>query len=268
VGIVFSPWENGNIYASWSTSSNINGGEVDAGTNCGYGGLCTDSSGNYNAEPENSQNIELGTKWNLFDNNLLLTAALFQTTKDNVIEGGVDSYQSGGSLNTGKNRVEGIEFGLAGNITPKLSGQMGLALMNSETLESFFDGTQAVTFRGVTSYPDYTGRPKANFAKRSLNAQLKYKQTPKLSYGGNLTYSSGMLGGQPDQGSASDTIVRTPSYTVIDVFADYKLTNNLNVRASIQNLTDKDYYTAIYRGGDIIYLGDARSANVNFTYKF
>jgi catecholate siderophore receptor len=77
-----------------------------------------------------------------------------------------------------------------------------------------------------------------------------------------------MLGGQPDQGSASDTIVRTPSYTVIDVFADYKLTNNLNVRASIQNLTDKDYYTAIYRGGDIIYLGDARSANVNFTYKF
>jgi len=267
-GVVFSPWQHGNVYASWSTSSNINGGEADAGTNCGYGGLCTDSSGNYNAEPENSENLELGTKWNLFDNNLLLTAALFQTTKDNVIEGGVDSYSSGGSLNTGKNRVRGIELGLAGNITPKLSGQMGLALMNSETLESYFDGTKAVTGRFGTSYPDYIGRPKANFAKRSVSAQLKYELTPKFNFGGNMTYSSGMLGGQPDQGSASDTTVRTPSYTVFDLFASYQVTEQLGIRANIQNVTDKDYYTAIYRGGDIIYIGDARSANVNVTYKF
>ena len=268
-GVVFSPWEHGNIYASWSTSSNINGGEVDAGTNCGYGGLCTDSNGNYNAEPENSENFEIGTKWNVLDDNLLLTAALFQTTKDNVIEGGVDSYQTGGSLNTGKNRVKGIELGLSGNLTPKLSGQLGAAIMNSETLDSYFDGTQAVTGRGgAISYPNYIGRPKANFAKRSVSAQLKYKLTPKFNFGGNLTYSSGMLGGQPDAGSASDTTVRTPSYTVFDLFASYQVTEQLGIRANIQNITDKDYYTAIYRGGDIIYLGDARSANVNLTYKF
>lgn len=268
-GVVFSPWENGNIYASWSTSSNINGGEVDAGTNCGYGGLCTDSNGNYNAKPENSENIEIGTKWNVLDNNLLLTAALFQTTKDNVIEGGVDSYQSGGSLNTGKNRVRGIELGLSGNLTPKLSGQLGAALMNSDTLDSYFDGTKAVTGRfGSISYPNYIGNPKANFAKRSISAQLKYQFTPKFNFGGNLTYSSGMLGGQPDQGSASDTIVRTPSYAVFDLFASYQVTEQLGIRANIQNITDKDYYTATYRGGSIVYIGDARSANVNLTYKF
>lgn len=269
LGAVFSPWENGNIYASWSTSSNVNGGEADAGTNCGYGGLCTDSNGSYNAEPEESVNIEIGTKWNLYDDNLLLTAALFQTTKDNVIEGGVDSYASGGSLNTGENRVRGIELGLAGNITPKLSGQIGAAIMNSETLDSYYDGTQAASGRGGSiSYPDYIDRPKANFAKRSVSAQLKYKATPKFSFGGNLTYSSGMLGGQPDAGSASDTMIRTPSYTVFDVFASYQVTKELGVRANIQNITDKDYYTAIYRGGDIIYVGDARAANVTMTYKF
>lgn len=268
-GVVFSPWENGNIYASWSTSSNINGGEVDAGTNCGYGGLCTDSNGNYNAEPENSENIEIGTKWNVLDNNLLLTAALFQTTKDNVIEGGVDSYQSGGSLNTGKNRVRGIELGLSGNLTPKLSGQIGAALMNSETLDSYFDGTKAASGRGGSiSYPNYIGNPKANFAKRSVSAQLKYQFTPKFNFGGNLTYSSSMLGGQPDQGVASDTIVHTPSYAVFDLFASYQVTEQLGIRANIQNITDKDYYTAAYRGGSIVYIGDARSANVNLTYKF
>jgi catecholate siderophore receptor len=253
-GVVFSPWQNGNIYASFSTSSNINGGEVDAGTNCGYGGLCTDGNGGYTAKPEISENFEIGTKWNLYDNNLLLTAALFQTTKDNVIEGSTNSYQPEGNLNTGKNRVEGIELGLAGNITSKLSGQIGAALMNSETLESY--------------NPDNIGRAKANFAKRSVSAQLKYKFTPKFNFGGNLTYSSGMLGGQPDAGSSGQTTIRTPSYTVLDLFASYQVNEQLGIRANIQNVTDKDYYTAIYRGGDIIYIGDARSANVNLTYKF
>jgi len=254
LGAVFSPWENGNIYASWSTSSNINGGEADAGTNCGYGGLCTDGNGGYSAKPETSENFEIGTKWNLLENNLLLTAALFQTTKDNVIEGSSNSYQPEGSLNTGKNRVKGIELGLSGNITSKLSGQIGAAFMDSDTLESY--------------NPENVGRPKANFADDSVSAQLKYEFTPKFNFGGNLTYSSGMLGGQPDAGSASDTTIRTPSYTVYDLFASYQVTKQLGVRANIMNLTDKDYYTAIYRGGDIIYVGDARSANVNVTYKF
>jgi catecholate siderophore receptor len=269
LGIVFSPWKNGNVYASWSTSSNINGGEADAGTNCGYGGLCTDSNGNYAAEPEESVNLEIGTKWNLYDDNLLLTAALFQTTKDKVIEGGVDSYSTGGSLNTGKNRVEGIELGLSGNLTQKLSGQMGITIMNSETLESYFDGTKAVTGRGGSvSHPNYIGTQKANFAEKSASAQLKYQLTPKFAFGGNLTYSSEMYGGQPDQGVSVGSMIKLPSYTVFDVFASYQVNKQIGLRANIQNLTDKDYYTAVYRGGDIIYIGDGRAANVTMTYKF
>jgi len=252
-GVVFSPWENGNIYASWSTSSNINGGEADAGGSCGYGGLCSDAEGNYkSAEPEQSTNYEIGTKWNLFDNNLLLTAAVFQTTKDDVIEGGNNSYAGDGSLNTGENRVQGIELGLSGNITDKLSGQVGLALMHSKTLKSFDEESE--------------GDPKANFAKRSLNGQLKYQATPKFAFGGAVTYSSGMYGGQPD--AAANTDISIPGYIVYDAFASYAFSEQLSLRANILNLFDKDYYTALYRGGSIVYKGDARSANVNLTYKF
>ncbi len=252
-GVVYSPWESGNVYASWSTSSNINGGEADAGTNCGYGGLCTDSDGNYsNADPEQSTNLELGTKWNLFDNRLLLTAAVFRTTKDDVIEGGNDSYVSGGSLNTGKNRVEGVELGLSGNITAKLSGQIGIAIMDSETLESYD--------------ADNVGKPKANFAEKSANAQLRYQLTPAFAFGGTATYSSEIFGGQPDAGSSGD--IELPSYTVYDLFASYQFNKNLSLRANIQNVTDEEYYTAVYRGGSIVYLGDARSANLTLNYKF
>ncbi len=253
LGVVYSPWENGNIYASWSTSSNINGGEADAGTNCGYGGLCSDSEGNYkNADPEQSTNVELGTKWNLMNEKLLLTAAVFRTTKDKVIEGGSNSYESGGSLNTGKNRVEGIELGLSGNLTPKLSAQAGIAIMDSETLKSYNE--------------ENIGKPKANFAEQSANLQLKYQATPRFAFGGTVTYSSEIYGGQPD--AAARTSIELDGYTVYDLFASYQFNDQLSLRANIQNLTDEDYYTAVYREGSIVYIGDGRSANVNLTYKF
>ena len=253
LGAVFSPWEHGNVYATWSTSSNINGGEVDAVSSCGYGGVCVDSDGNYaNAEPEQSTNLELGTKWNVMDHKLLLTAAAFQITKDDVIEGDNDSYASGGSLNTGKNRVHGVEFGMSGNLTDKVSVQAGLALMKSKTLESYDE--------------DLVGLPKANFADRSVNIQAKYQFTPAFAFGAVATYSSGMIGGQPDTGTDSDN--KTPSYSVYDVFATYQVNKDFDLQANVQNITDKEYYTAIYRGGAIAYLGAGRSASVTAKYKF
>ncbi|MDF2182816.1 TonB-dependent siderophore receptor [Neptuniibacter sp. CAU 1671] len=253
LGVVFSPWENGNLYASWGTSSNINGGEADAGSSCGYGGLCSDSDGNYaHADPEQSTNWELGTKWNLMDEQLLLTAAIFRTTKDDVIEEGGDSYSTGGSLNTGKNRVEGVELGLSGNITNKLSGQFGIAVMNSETLESYDESL--------------VGLPKANFAEKSASLQLKYQLTSDFAFGGNLTYASEMFGGQPDTGARLN--IRTPGYSVVDLFALWQINPDMSLRANMQNVADKEYYTAIYRGGSIVYLGDARSANLTLSYRF
>jgi catecholate siderophore receptor len=215
--------------------------------------MCVDSDGNYaNAEPEQSTNLELGTKWNLMNHKLLLTGALFQVTKDDVIEGGNDSYQTGGSLNTGKNRVHGVEFGLSGNLTDKISIQAGLALMKSEVLESYDE--------------DNVGLSKANFAERSANLQAKYQLTPSFAFGAVTTYSSGMIGGQPDAGTDSDN--KTPSYSVYDVFATYQVNENFDLQANVQNITDKEYYTALYRSGGIVYLGAGRSASVTAKYKF
>lgn len=251
-GIVYSPWQHGNIYASWSTASNINGGEADAGTSCGYGGLCTDSAGNYAADPEQTTNLEIGTKWNLMDEKLLATAAVFQITKDDVIEGGVDSYQTGGNFNTGKNRVKGIELGLSGNITPEFSAMAGVAIMDSETLESFD--------------PENVGKPKANFAENSANVQLRYQPVEAFAFGGVMTYSSEIFGGQPDAGANTD--ITLPDYTVFDLFASYQFSDKLGVRANVNNVTDESYYTAVYRGGSIVYIGDARSADVTVSYQF
>lgn len=255
LGVVYSPWEQGNLYLSWSTSSNINGGEADAGTNCGYGGLCA-NNGSVAANPEQSTNIELGTKWNLVNDKLLLTAALFQTTKDNVIESssGSTGYGSGGSLNTGKNEVKGVELGLVGNLTHQLSGHLNVTSMKSKVLASI--NAAAI------------GLPQANFADTSANLQLRYQLTEKFAFGGAATYASEIYGGSPEAGVNTETAPELPSHTIFDAFANYQVNPKLGIRANVQNLTDKRYYTAVYRGGSIVYLGDARSANISMSYKF
>ena len=49
-----------------------------------------------------------------------------------------------------------------------------------------------------------------------------------------------------------------PAYTVGDAFAEYKFNQNLDFRLNVNNITDEDYYLAVYRGGFFLYKGDAR----------
>ena len=178
-GIVYNVNRTGNIYLTWSTSSNINGGESDLGGNCGYGGLCGDPLQVQDSEPEQTTSFELGTKWNLMGDRLLATATAFQVTKDDVMESVGDDYETLGTLNTGKNRVEGVELSLVGKITDRLSAQMGAAFMEAEVLESFNEETVGLTL--------------SNFAEDSIFMQLRYEATPRFTFGGTLTWSSELL---------------------------------------------------------------------------
>ena len=250
IGAVYDITDNGNVYLTYSTSTNINGGESDVGGNCGYGGLCSSAENVNKAKPEDVQNIELGTKWNIMDEKLLATAAIFRITKDNVMEG--TDYDTEGTYNTGKNRVQGAEFSLVGNINDRLSTQLGFALMKSEILES-------------ADEEDEGGRL-ANFANRSAFAQLRYQLTDKLAFGSSANHSSEVYVGQPDAAASED--IRVPAYTVIDAFATYDFNDQLNARLNVGNITDRDYYLTAYRSGSFAYIGDARNAQLSLAYEF
>ncbi len=253
----------GIAYVAYASAADINGGESDVGTNCGYGGLCSVIVGGeaiYQGKPERSDNFELGTKLDLFGSRLLLTTSIFQTIKRDIFEGGTNSYLSTGSLNSGKLRVRGVELGLAGNITARLSGQIGVAIMKSKVLRSLVD-------------PASVGRRIANFADNTADVQLRYQATDRLAAGGNVTYQSAMYGGQPDTGAAFNSAfnaysIRIPDYTTYGLFASYKLGDDLTVRANVLNLTDKRYYVAAYRSGSFAYLGDGRTVRLTLSGKF
>ncbi len=252
LGAVYKINSDANVYLTYSTSSNINGGESDVGGSCGYGGLCGDPEQVTKSDPETTENIELGTKWNLVDDKLLFTAAIFQITKDDVMESVGDSYATLGTLNTGKNRVKGFEIGLSGNVTDKLSTQFGLTMMDAEVLNAFD--------------PNDEGETLSNFADNSAFLQLRYQLTEKFAFGGTATYSSELYSGQPDD-AASDSY-KVPSYTAFDLFANYEFSPKLNARLNIGNVTDKEYYLASYRSGAFTYMGDARNAQLSLSYEF
>lgn len=184
---------------------------------------------------------------------------MFQIGKDDVMESVGSAYETLGTLNTGKNRVRGIEFGAVGNLTDKLSGQFSASFMEAEVLEAFT--------------ANQIGKTLSNFADDSAHLQLRYQITPKFSFGAGATYSSEMYAGQPDTAAAFDAATgaysyRVPSYTVFDAFANYAFTETLKARLNIGNLFDKNYYLAAYRSGAFTYIGDARSAQLGFSAEF
>ena len=259
VGIVRALTDNGNLYFTYSTATNINGGESDVGGSCGYGGLCGTPDQVDRSDPEQVENLEFGTKWEFFDNRLLATLAAFRITKDDVMESVGDAYSTLGTLNTGKNRVEGYELSLTGSVTDKLSVQLSAAVMRSEVLDAFNEASE--------------GRALSNFAADQLYAQLRYQLTPNIAVGGAYTYKSEMYGGQPDTAAGYDDSIGeysivVPSYDVVDLFVQYFPTDNVNLRVNVANVTDEDYWTAAYRSGSFMYLGDARNVRATLTWEF
>lgn len=250
VGASFDVNNDVNVYASYSTATNLNGGESDVGTNGGYGGFI--DAGDNSAEPETTDSIEIGAKWQLNNDKLLATAAYFQITKDDVMESSRDGYDDAGTANTGKNKVDGIELGISGNLTDDLSIQAGITSMKAEVKKS--------------SNADNEGKTLANFAEKSASVQLKYQINSKLALGGGMTYESERFTGQPD--TAANEEMGVPAYTIYDFFATYQIQRNLSARVNIKNLTDEDYYLTAYRSGAFTYKGDARSVRVSLSYDF
>lgn len=249
----FSP--EANVYATFSSATDINGGESDVGTNSGYGGYIADAG---DPSPETTRNLELGTKWNLFDGKLLATGALFDIQKTDVMEG--NGYTETGTANSGANQVQGFELSFSGNITDKLSGTAGIAIMKSEVTESIDEAN--------------IGKVLSNFADNSAAIQLKYAVTDDFSIGGAIKYESEKYAGQPDTAAGADRdnpeyyAQPVPEYTVADLFANYQITSDMDVRVNIGNISNEDYYLAAYRSGAFLYKGDERNIRLTLDYSF
>lgn len=257
LGLTLKPAPNGSVYVAYATSANPVGAEFD-GTSTAYGGLNPVLPGG-NTQifgPEKNKAIELGTKWELFDRHLLLTAALFETTKENAresqnITAATTSIPAGCTFSppTGVTsvscitagaayRIRGIDLGVGGKITDKWSVFGGLVLMQSEVTQSLAPSANKAL------YPTNVGRPLANIAHESFSLLSKYQLNDTWELGGQAVYRSKIYGGTllaANQGTS------LPSYWRFDVFAEAKINQNWQVKLFVNNIFDKRYYDALYQ---------------------
>lgn len=224
LGLTWKPRDNATVYLAYATSSNPMGQELDGGGG-DYAGLDANSQ---LLEPEQNTSLELGTKWQL--GNLLVTGAMFQTTKDQARET-VGTGPSATTSDTGKYQVTGIELGVAGNVTDKLSLWGGATVMESEILESADAANLGLEF--------------ANIAHEQFNLLAKYQVTDKLSIGGQATWRGKIQGGSFGATNGNEL----PSYWRFDAMADYEIQENASLSLRVDNLTDELYYDAFYRSG-------------------
>ncbi|WP_445672600.1 TonB-dependent receptor [Pseudomonas inefficax] len=226
LGLVWKPTENGSIYVSYATSATPPGSMLGEGTEGNPLGGSTDRSGNLlssDMEPEETTNYEIGTKWDLLDQQLSLTAALFRTEKENArVQVDTTSYE-----NVGETRVQGIELSASGKITDKWQVFAGYTYMEARQID------------GGPLNKANDGNQLPNTPNNSASLWTTYSITPKLTIGGGAFYVDDVYGSV-----ANTTMV--DSYVRYDAMAAYKLTKNIDLQLNVQNLTNETYYDKAY----------------------
>ncbi|WP_110993489.1 TonB-dependent receptor [Pseudomonas sichuanensis] len=222
LGLVWKPADNGSIYVSYATSATPPGALLNEGMEANPLGNSTDRSGNLlssDMEPEETTNYEIGTKWDLLEERLSLTAALFRTEKENArVQVGTTSYE-----NVGETRVQGIELSASGKLTNKWQVFAGYTYMQARQID------------GGPLGKANDGNQLPNTPNNSASLWTTYQVTPKFTVGGGAFYVDDVFGSV-----ANTTMV--DSYVRYDAMAAYKLTKNIDLQLNVQNLTNEVYY--------------------------
>lgn len=247
-GALYKPAENGSIYLAWANSQTPPGSANFS---------LSAAAGNINGpgmDPQKTTNVELGTKWDVLEKRLALTAALYRTENKNEItqlDAATNTYSQ-----LGKRRVEGMELGAVGQLTSNWQIIAGLATMDTKIIE----GT--------------TGNNAAGAATRwspDLSATLwtSWQPTGQLTIAGGARYLSRQKRViDPSVDIALQNLPAIPSYAVADAMVRYKLNKNVDLQLNVYNLFDKLYISTLNNSGARAALGAPRSAQLSVSVMF
>ncbi len=263
-GLVFKPTRNTSLYASYATAATPpnsllgEGQEANAlpTTNTTANLALLDS-----LKVEKTRSYEIGAKAGLFDDQLSLTLAAFQTDTDNARATGEDNTVQF----IGKRRIRGIEFSFNGNVTKWLNVFGGYTHLDPKIVDGGFTaltaaavGAQAAKVVLVPSVNN--GRQATQTARDSFTLWANVTPLKGLSIGGGAFYMSRVFGGYADNRTATQNaagvvtvnpatkvLVRTvPEYWRFDARIGYTINEHFDVSVNVQNLTDKVYFPQAY----------------------
>lgn len=230
LGLIYQPSDAASYYISYGTSFNTSGDAYQFGVNVG-----PNNERSSNTPPEKSRNIEIGGKWDLFDNRVLAGAALFYSEKYNERNTDPDSAAEQ-ELLSGKRHAAGMEFNLAGRITPAWEvfwnhTWIPKAKIDKSNVAINPAGTGA---QGQGDRPGLTPR-------NSGSVWTTYRVMPQLRVGLGANYRSS----QNPEGQRS---YKARGFVTFDAMAEYSFNDTMSLKFNVTNLSNKLYADSLYRG--------------------
>lgn len=203
-GLIFQPTKEQTYYVSTSTSFNPSLEQLTSTTGAGY------------IPPENNIAYEAGVKYDVFNEKLSLTGAIFQITKNNARTTNGDGTFSG----AGTIQVKGFRAGAAGHITDNWQVFGGYAYLDARITNGIGVGTQNMIPQ--------------NTPTDSATIWTTYALGQHWEIGGGATYTGLRFANNTDT-------TAVPAGYHIDATAAYKFEKS-DVRLNIFNLTNTTYY--------------------------
>ncbi|CAH1566883.1 Ligand-gated channel protein [Vibrio jasicida] len=250
LGVIFHPASNGSIYVQYSESF-MPQGTVNS----------TDyTNDGEELDAERGISYEVGTKWELFDERLLLSGAVFDITLENIALDVEDGVNAGGDVmykktQDGEQVHRGAEILAQGFVTEELSLTASAMYLDAEITES----------------ADYKGNRPADVPEFSASVWSRYKVQSNTDVNLGLIYEGERYG------DAANTF-KKDGYARIDMGVAYthKYDENLDIvaRFNVENVFDTDYLAgggstnSKQEGASGVVIGEGRNYMATIQFKY
>ncbi|MBI1891448.1 MAG: TonB-dependent siderophore receptor [Burkholderiales bacterium] len=239
-GVIYQPNEAQSYYISYGTSFNPSAEGV------------SQSASTAALDPEKNRSIEAGAKLDFLNGNLTVNGAVFRVDKTNART--TDPLSGLVTLN-GDIRVQGVELGIVGRITPAWQVMAGYTFLDGKVVSSL---NRTGSGTAASPYIYSQGKTLQNTPRHSASVWSTYSFMGNWEAGGGLIYSS-----QRFVNNFESTVI--DGYTRFDATLAYKQ-KDYDIRLNLQNLTDAKYFETASGGRATPVKG--RSAIVTLAYRF
>jgi Fe(3+) dicitrate transport protein len=218
-----------------------------------------------NIKDANGYNAEIGTRGNYKFLKWDITAFALQYNNrfGTILQSNTDGSFYTYRTNIGNSLTKGLEIFMQGNWN--LSKYVGLTLFTSTTIMdgkytsgTLKSGNTNINIEGnkIESVPTVISRNGLSLQYRKLSFSALYSYTSE-------TYADALNTKIP---SANGAVGLVPSYGLLDINGSLKISNQLTIKASLNNLTDNQYFTKrpLFYPGVGIWPSEGRNGSISF----
>ncbi|PTQ89354.1 catecholate siderophore receptor Fiu [Agitococcus lubricus] len=244
-GFVFKPTANGSVYIAFADAQT-----PPAGSNFVLSAVAGNQA-NGELDPQRTTTAELGTKWELLNKQLNISAAIYRTEND----GQTTTDALGVVTQDAKTRIDGVELAAVGQLTNFWQVTASIGFMEAEQLDL---RTQAGVFTDSVRWtPDITASVWTSYTldKLTVGAGARYvgEQKRVITQGTDLS---------------TQNMPVIEAYMVADIMAAYKVSKNTNLRLNVYNVLDEEYINTLNNSGARMTLGAPMSAAISAEFSF